>query len=159
MIYGIPGGIVASALSGAVRYFDGVMSQYSTFAGAETASSGEKGSHAEAAVERGGLRMNIPNATVFKRRRRLALEKDQGVGFRMLWVDSHHRTRVEDVCRERSSPDFPSVPFIIILINFAFFFVSGLFVGTVAERLVLRQAAHTDPDRLFLRFYFKRPLG
>jgi hypothetical protein len=55
--------------------------------------------------------------------------------------------------------DFVSVSCVIIFVDFALFFVSCLSVRTVAEWLVLRQPAHTDPDRFLLRFDFKRPLG
>jgi hypothetical protein len=59
----------------------------------------------------------------------------------------------------RFSTDFLPVTLIIVLINFTLFFVSGSFVRSVAERLVLGQAAHTDPDRLFLWFDLEWPLG
>ena len=40
----------------------------------------------------------------------------------------------------------------IVLVRLALFFVSGGFVRSVAERLVLGQATHANPDRLCLRF-------
>jgi hypothetical protein len=61
--------------------------------------------------------------------------------------------------REAISPDLAAVSFIVVFVDFALLFVSGFLVRTVAERLVLRQPAHTDPDRFFLWFDFERPLG
>ena len=54
--------------------------------------------------------------------------------------------------------DFPAMSFRIVFVSLAIFLVGHLLVGTIAKWLILGKAAHTDPDRLFLRFDFKRLL-
>ena len=44
----------------------------------------------------------------------------------------------------------------IVLVSLAVFFVPRRLVRAIAERLVLRKAAHANPDGLLLRFYFER---
>ena|SRR5205823_3317814 len=46
----------------------------------------------------------------------------------------------------------------IVLVRFAVFLVPGRLVRTVTERLVFGKSAHANPDRLLLRFDFKRSL-
>ena len=46
----------------------------------------------------------------------------------------------------------------VVFVSLAVSFIPGLFMRTVAEWLILRQAAHADPNRFVLRLYFERTL-
>ena len=49
------------------------------------------------------------------------------------------------------------MPFRVVFVGLAVFFVPGGLVRTVAERLVFGKAAHANPDRFSLGFDFERP--
>lgn len=51
--------------------------------------------------------------------------------------------------------DFATMAFSVVFVGLAVFFIGYLFVGAVAEGLVLGQAAHADEYRTGLRFDFK----
>jgi hypothetical protein len=53
--------------------------------------------------------------------------------------------------------DFVAMAFRVVFVSFAVFLVPRGLVRAIAERLVLRQAAHANPDGFLLRFDFKRP--
>jgi hypothetical protein len=55
--------------------------------------------------------------------------------------------------------NFPSVAFLVVLVDFSAFFVPGLLVRSVTKWLVLRETAHANPDRSFLRLNLERSLG
>jgi hypothetical protein len=55
--------------------------------------------------------------------------------------------------------NFPPVAFLVVLVGFSAFFVPGLLVRSVTKRLVLRETAHANPDRGFLRLNLERSLG
>jgi hypothetical protein len=54
--------------------------------------------------------------------------------------------------------DFVTVSFSVVLVSLAVFLVPGGFVRAIAERLVLGEPAHADPDRFLLRLDLKRSL-
>ena len=56
----------------------------------------------------------------------------------------------------RSNLHFVTMPVGIVFISLAVFLVPGRLVRAIAERLVLGQAAHANPDGLLLWFDFKR---
>ena len=51
------------------------------------------------------------------------------------------------------------MPFRVVFVRLPILFVGGLLMRAVAIRLVLREAAHADEDRLSLRFDFQRLVG
>jgi len=53
--------------------------------------------------------------------------------------------------------DFVAMAFRVVFVSFAVFLVARRLVRPVAERLVLGESAHANPDRFLLRFDFKRP--
>jgi hypothetical protein len=61
------------------------------------------------------------------------------------------------ICKELAN--FPPVAFLVVVVDFSAFFVPGLLVGSVTKRLVLRETAHANPDRGFLRLNLERSLG
>ena len=68
------------------------------------------------------------------------------------------------ICKERRAlanflTNFPPVAFLVVVVDFSAFFVPGLLVGSVTKRLVLRETAHANPDRGFLRLNLERSLG
>ena len=56
----------------------------------------------------------------------------------------------------RDSADFASMPFGIVLVDFSVLFAGNSLVRSIAIRLIFRQAAHANEDRLLLRFDFER---
>jgi uncharacterized membrane protein AbrB (regulator of aidB expression) len=54
--------------------------------------------------------------------------------------------------------NFMAMPFRVVLVSLAIFFVARGLVRAVAEGLVFRKAAHANPDRFLLRHDLKRPL-
>ena len=50
-----------------------------------------------------------------------------------------------------------AMSFRVVFVRLAVFLVPGGLVRAVAERLVLGQTAHANPDRFLLRLNFKRP--
>ena len=46
--------------------------------------------------------------------------------------------------------------FVVVFVGLAVFFVSYFLVRAIAIRLVLRQSAHANPDRAFLRLDLER---
>jgi len=57
---------------------------------------------------------------------------------------------------QRSALHFVAMPFRVVFVGLAVFFVTRGFVRSITERLILRQAAHANPDRFLLGFDFKR---
>jgi hypothetical protein len=54
--------------------------------------------------------------------------------------------------------EFPTVTVFVVLVGFAVLFIPGLFMGSIAIRLILAQAAQADPNRLVLGLYLERSL-
>jgi hypothetical protein len=54
--------------------------------------------------------------------------------------------------------NFPPVALLVVLVGFAVFFISGLFVRPIAKRLIFGQTAHADPNGLILWLDLKRSL-
>ena len=57
-----------------------------------------------------------------------------------------------------SMSDFVAMPFRVVLVGFAVFLVPGSLMRAVAERLVLGESAHANPDGFLLGLDLQRSL-